>query len=168
MKLDLKTLIKTIPDFPKKGIQFLDIAPILSSGEAFQVMLSQLADKIDWTHIDVVIGIESRGFIIGSALAAKHNKGFVLCRKAGKLPPPVIEEKYDLEYGKAIIEIQPGKGRALIVDDVLATGGTLKATMNIAEKAGYHVEDLLVLINIAALNKMTFKNQKVKAILTFP
>jgi len=122
---------------------------------------------IDWTKIDVVVGIESRGFILGSALAAKHNKGFVPCRKAGKLPPPVVAESYSLEYGNATLELQPGKGRALIVDDVLATGGTLKATLNIAEKAGFQVEDVLVMINIAAINSMKFRGEKVKALLDY-
>jgi adenine phosphoribosyltransferase len=167
MKLDLKKLVTTIPNFPKAGVQFLDIAPIVSSGEAFQVMLSQLSDKIDWKNIDTIIGIESRGFILGAALAAKHFKGFVPCRKSGKLPPPVISESYTLEYGTSTLEIHPGKGRALIVDDILATGGTLKAAYSIAQKAGYEVQDMLVLINIEALNEMKFKSEKVKSLLQY-
>jgi adenine phosphoribosyltransferase len=167
MKLDLKHLVRSVPDFPKMGVSFLDISPMLASVEALPVMLSQLGDLVDWTKIDVVIGVESRGFILGCALAAKHNRGFVQCRKSGKLPPPVIAEKYELEYGNGIVEMQPGHGRALIVDDILATGGTLKAVTNVAEKAGYSVQDLLVLINIQKLNKMTFKNEKVKALLQF-
>ncbi len=167
MQKSLKELVRHVPHFPKKGINFLDISPLISSHEAFTVLLSQMGAMVDWTKIDIVIGIESRGFILGAALAAKHNKGFSPCRKAGKLPPPVISEAYQLEYGNATLEMQTGHGRALIVDDVLATGGTMKATMSIAEKAGYKIEELLVLIDICELNKMTFKNERVKSLLQF-
>lgn len=167
MNMNIKEQIRQVADFPQKGVNFLDISPLLSSPQSFQVLLSQLGALVDWNKFDIVIGIESRGFILGSALAAKHNKGFVSCRKAGKLPPPVIAESYSLEYGQATIEMQPGKGRALIIDDVLATGGTLKACINVAEKAGYKVEDLLVLIDIQFLNKMTFKGEPVKSLLKY-
>ncbi len=167
MTKQLKNLIRQVPDFPKKGINFLDITPLISSGDALQVLISQMGAMIEWSSVDVIIGIESRGFILGAALAAKHNKGFVPCRKAGKLPPPVHSESYSLEYGMATLEMQPGQGRALIVDDVLATGGTLKATINIAEKSGFRVSDLLVLIDIPVLNSMKFKGEKIKSLFQY-
>jgi len=167
MLIPLKEQIRQMPNFPISGVNFLDISPILSAPDSFQVMLSQMADLVDWTKIDVVIGIESRGFILGAALAARHIKGFIPCRKAGKLPPPIISESYQLEYGSATLEMQAGHGRALIVDDVLATGGTLQATINLAEKSGYQVNDLLVLIDIQKLNKLKFNGQPVKSLFKF-
>jgi len=167
MQLQFKEIIRKVPNFPKAPIEFLDISPVLASPDYLQVLLSQMGALVDWASIDAVIGIESRGFILGSALAAKHQKGFIPCRKAGKLPPPVVSESYQLEYGEATLEMQAGKGRVLIVDDVLATGGTLQATINIAEKCGYHPVDLLVMINISQLNSFTFRGNPVKALLKY-
>jgi len=164
--LDLLSHFRKVTDFPKPGIQFLDMSPLLASPVLLAETLKQLSSSVDWSLIDVVIGIESRGFMLGAPLAARHGKGFVPCRKAGKLPPPVFSETYDLEYGTATLEMQPGQGRALIVDDVLATGGTLKAALSISKKAGYHVQDLVVLLNLKQLNKMTFNNSPIRSVIT--
>jgi len=163
----LKNMIRQVPNFPKSGVNFLDITPILADANSLQSLVFCMGEKINWTNIDVVVGIESRGFILAAALATKYNKGLTLCRKAGKLPPPTHRASYALEYGEATIEMAPGHGRALIVDDVLATGGTLQAAIQITEKAGYHVHDLLVMIDIQFLNQMKFKGQSVKSLFQF-
>src|SRR5262245_17504945 len=120
---DLKRYIRNVPDFPKPGIVFRDIAPLLRDhlGQAIDAMSALLRTE-EWAAIDAIAGIESRGFILGSALALRHAKGFVPIRKQGKLPPPVVAVPYSLEYGSGVLEMQRGSGRVLLVDDVLATG----------------------------------------------
>lgn len=159
----LESFVKTVPDFPKKGILFRDISPLLANAEALRLAARELVKPHDLSQIDVFVGIESRGFILAALLAGVHGKGFVPLRKAGKLPPPVYAERYALEYGEAELEIASGSGRALIVDDVLATGGTLKAAMNLCRRAGYHVQGCSVLINLRELNSMT----QIHAVLTY-
>lgn len=163
----IKSHIRTVPDFPKPGIQFLDVNPIFSSPELFQDLISEMATTYDWSQIDTLIGIESRGFILASALATYLKKGFVPCRKAGKLPPPVIQQSYTLEYGSATLELSRSseKKRAIVVDDVLATGGTLMAACSLAHEAGYEVMGSLVLINIAFLNNWNLSDKKIKALI---
>ena len=146
---DIKTHIAAVPDFPKPGILFRDIMPLLR--DHFGATVAALGEQLDateWAAIDVVVGIESRGFILASALAAQHGKGFVPVRKAGKLPPPVVDRSYLLEYGQDRLEMQRGHGRALLVDDVLATGGTLATAGDLCVEAGYDVGTLLVLIDL--------------------
>lgn len=146
---DLKTHIVAVPDFPKAGILFRDIMPLLR--DHFGVTVAALGTQLDataWSAIDVVIGIESRGFVLAAALAEKFGKGFVPVRKAGKLPPPVVDKSYNLEYGSDRLEMQRGRGRALLVDDVLATGGTLATAGDLCVEAGYEVTTLLVLIDL--------------------
>ncbi|MEA3173740.1 MAG: adenine phosphoribosyltransferase [Gammaproteobacteria bacterium] len=146
---DLKRAIRDVPDFPTPGILFRDIAPLLRDHFAATVdALNGLLSDEEWQQIDAVAGIESRGFILGAALADRRSKGFVLVRKKGKLPPPVVDIAYALEYGSGVLEMQRGSGRLLLVDDVLATGGTLSASAELCERAGYQVRALAVLVNL--------------------
>lgn len=164
-----KDLIRSVPDFPIPGILFRDISPALQNPEALQQMITDFSKRVDLNNVDAFVGIESRGFIFASLLAAKLGKGFIPLRKAGKLAPPTIQESYDLEYGKATLEINPSDKplKVIICDDVLATGGTLKASINLCEKAGYKVEDVLVLINLVNLNQLTFKNKPIHSLIQY-
>ncbi len=147
--LDLKKLVADAPDFPRPGILFRDIAPLLRDHfDATIEALDRLLDEHEWGAIDALAGIESRGFVLGAALAARRRKGFVLVRKQGKLPPPVVDMAYDLEYGSGVLELQPGRGRVLVIDDVLATGGTLGAAADLCVRGGYEVAALAVLIDL--------------------
>jgi adenine phosphoribosyltransferase len=165
--MNLKTYIRDIPDFPQKGILFRDISPLLKSPEALRFVAQEFGKSCDMARIDAFVGVESRGFILASFLAAHFQKGFIPLRKAGKLPPPVIAESYSLEYGKATLEMAPGDGRVMILDDVLATGGTLQASLNICQKAGYQVEQVGVLINLTFLNQMKFKDEPIYSLVQY-
>jgi len=167
--MDYRSLIREVPDFPIPGVLFRDVSPLLQNAEAFSQMAMDFEKIIDVKNVDVFVGIESRGFIFAALMAAKFNKGFLPLRKAGKLPQPVIAESYDLEYGKATLEIAPApkKHTVVICDDVLATGGTLKASISLCEKAGYEVMDLMVLINLTFLNKMNFNGHPVKSLIQY-
>jgi adenine phosphoribosyltransferase len=141
--------IVDVPDFPQPGILFRDITPLLRSHFAEAVeALDALWNEAEWGSIDAVAGVESRGFILAAALAEKRRKGFVPVRKKGKLPPPVVERRYELEYGSGVLEMQRGDGQLLLVDDVLATGGTLAASAALAIDAGFQVLHLGVLIDL--------------------
>lgn len=165
--MELKNYIRDIPDFPKKGILFRDISPLLRNSDALTFVATEFGKKMQIESIDAFVGIESRGFILASLLAGHFNKGFIPLRKAGKLPPPVVEESYELEYGSATLEMAPGQGQVVIVDDVLATGGTLQAAINICERAGYSVANVAVLINLTFLNQMLFRNQKILSLVEY-
>ena len=148
--IDLKSYIRNVPDFPQPGILFRDIAPLLRQafGETIEA-LSALLDAQEWSQVDAVAGIESRGFILASALALRHGKGFVLVRKKGKLPPPVVELRVRARVRqRACWRCRPGSGRLLLVDDVLATGGTLRAAAALAGSAGYSVFRSIVLVDL--------------------
>lgn len=165
--MDLKALIRDVPDFPQKGVLFRDITPLLQNPAALEHVARTLPGMTDLTKIDHFAGVESRGFILAMLLAATHKKGFLPIRKAGKLPPPVVKRSYDLEYGQASLELNPGKGRVLVIDDVLATGGTLNAAVEVCREAGYDVVDVAVLINLTFLNKMTFNGRPVPSIIQY-
>jgi adenine phosphoribosyltransferase len=166
--IDLKSYIRNVPDFPQPGILFRDISPLLRQafGETIEA-LSALLDPQEWSQVDAIAGIESRGFILASALALRHDKGFVLVRKKGKLPPPVVELAYGLEYGTGVLEMQAGSGRLLLVDDVLATGGTLMASAALAERAGYSVLQSIVLVDLQLKPPFRWDRRPVRAVLTY-
>jgi len=132
--IDLKNYITTVPDFPKKGIAFRDISPLLADKYAFALAVKNMADHFNSFGVDKIVGIDARGFIIAGAVAASLNVGVVMARKQGKLPCRVESAEYDLEYGKAVLEIQKDSlksgDRILLIDDVLATGGTMQAAVN--------------------------------------
>lgn len=166
-KEEMEKYISNVPDFPKPGVMFKDFSPLLE--EKLPECLEAMGAKVNWDHIDCVVGIESRGFILGAALAAKHNKGFILVRKKGKLPPPVSSQSYSLEYGEDTLEMKPNKKskNVLIVDDVLATGGTLKAAMSLCEKNNYHVQGVSMLINLKFLNNLETQVSHLHSVLDY-
>lgn len=159
--------IRSIPDFPKAGIVFKDISPLLQ--DRYQEVIEAMSKTIIWNEIDYVVGIESRGFILGASMATMNGKGFIPVRKKGKLPPPLISETYALEYGTDTLEmlINEKKARVVLVDDVLATGGTLKAVMNLCQKNNYEVKALALLINLTFLNKFKENGLPVHSVLNY-
>ena len=154
--LDLKEIIRDIPDFPKKGIIFKDITPLLKNTEAFRYAVDRIAAELQKCRIDYVVGIESRGFIFSPILAYKLNAGFIPVRKKGKLPYRTEEVAYALEYGNAVLEIHQDalghNARIALVDDLLATGGTALAAAQLVEKLGGKVEKIAFLVELAFLN----------------
>ena len=148
------SLIRDIPDYPKPGILFKDITPLLADSQAFSAVLDALA--IHATEVEYIAGIEARGFIIASALAHKTGKGFIPIRKKGKLPSKVYSRSYGLEYGEDELEIHqdafPQGSKVLLIDDVLATGGTIRASLELLEEVGGSVPTVLVLIEIEGLS----------------
>ena len=166
--MDLKKVIRTVPDWPKKGIMFRDITTLLQNPDAFTYMIDKFCERYKNSNIDLVAGIESRGFIIGGAIANKLHKGFVPIRKEGKLPYKTEKESYELEYGKATIEvhidaIQKG-ARVLLVDDLVATGGTIIAAANLIEKLGGKIVECACIIGLPDLKGMQKINEKYKLI----
>jgi adenine phosphoribosyltransferase len=153
---DLRQAIREIPDFPKEGILFYDITTLLKDRTAFRKSIDALAVELEGRDYDLVLGVESRGFIFAATLAYKLDKGLVVVRKPGKLPAATVQATYDLEYGTDTIEmhadaVQPGQ-KVVIVDDLLATGGTAQATAELVEKAGGKVEAVLFLVELDFLN----------------
>ncbi|MDE1855178.1 MAG: adenine phosphoribosyltransferase [Candidatus Micrarchaeota archaeon] len=148
----LKEKIRSIPDYPKKGVIFRDITPLLKDYYSFSMCIDELASEFEGEKIDYVVGIEARGFIIGGALAEKLGVGFIPIRKKGKLPYKKVSIDYELEYGKETIEVHEDaveKGsRVLIVDDLLATGGTAKAAADLMQKVGARVVGLGFLVEL--------------------
>ncbi|CAN5852090.1 adenine phosphoribosyltransferase [soil metagenome] len=152
---DLRALIREVPDFPKPGIRFYDITTLLKEPEPFRAVIDRMAEQIGDTKVDVVVGMESRGFIFSAPLAYKLGAGFVPVRKLGKLPAETIEVEYELEYGTATLEIHSdaiAKGqRVLIVDDLLATGGTVMGTIELVRRLGGEVAGLSFMVELTAL-----------------
>ena len=148
----LKKLIRTVPDFPKPGILFYDITTLLKDKAGFAQLIDALAQHYIGQKVDLVLGIEARGFIFGPALAYRLNAGFVPVRKPGKLPAPTARVTYDLEYGTDALEIhldaiQPGQ-RVVLVDDLLATGGTMQATIQLVKQLGGEIAGLAFAIEL--------------------
>ena len=170
--MDFKSLIRTVNDFPIKGIEFRDITTVLKDPEGLQASIDQMAEKLKGVDFDIVIGPESRGFIYGVPLALRTGKGFVPARKPGKLPAETISKSYELEYGTNTIEIhkdalKPGQ-RVVIADDLLATGGTCKAVCELIEAAGATVAGVVFFIEIEELNgREHLKNYPVHSIVKY-
>lgn len=151
----LEDYVVTIPDFPEPGIMFRDITSILQDADGLQLAINELIKKLDGVDFDVVVGTESRGFIFGMPVAYALKKPFVPVRKKGKLPRETISETYDLEYGSATVEIhkdaiKPGQ-RVVLIDDLIATGGTIKAAANLVERLGVKVVKMLFVMELAGL-----------------
>ena len=164
--MSYKNYITEVPDFPIEGVSFKDISPLLANEEMFGEVIVEMRNLIHRVP-DYWIGIDARGFIFASALAVYFGGGVVMCRKKGKLPPPVVSESYSLEYDTSTLEIKDGKGTAVVVDDVLATGGTLRAVNVLANKAGYDVKDNLVLIDLKYVPKVVDLNLKVRSLISY-
>jgi adenine phosphoribosyltransferase len=151
----IKAKIRTIPDFPKKGIQFRDITTLLSDPEGLKETIDAFTNRCREAHIDAVVGIEARGFILGSAVAYNLGVGFIPIRKKGKLPGKTISHEYALEYGTDVVEIHTDalkKGdRILLIDDLLATGGTCLAAAQLVEKCGAKVEEIMFIVDLPDL-----------------
>lgn len=169
--MNLQDYILDIPNWPKEGVQFKDISPLLKSHQAFTVAVEKMHPAIpSGLQVDYWVGIESRGFMFAGALAEKFGGGMVMLRKPGKLPPPTITHSYQLEYGSDTLEINEGTGNIIIVDDVLATGGTLKAANILCEKAGYTVLGSTVLIDLAYVHQeqpFCINNKAVHSVLKY-
>jgi len=151
----LRGRIRDVPDFPKKGILFKDITPLLADVDAFRTCIQLMVEKLDGESVRSVVGIEARGFMFGAALADKLGVGFIPVRKPGKLPAATYRAEYDLEYGSDAVEIHqdalsPGD-RVVVVDDLIATGGTAKATGDLVQQCGAEVAAFVFVINLLAL-----------------
>ena len=163
----LERNITLTQDFPETGILFRDISPLLE--HHFPSVINSLAEKIqnNINTIDCFGGIDARGFIFAGALAQKFNKGMLMIRKDGKLPPPVETIEYDIEYGSRKLALSRGNGRVLLVDDVIATGGSLKAAADLCQKCGYDVKGFLSLIDLAYLNDFNWNGMKADSVLRY-
>jgi adenine phosphoribosyltransferase len=152
----LRARIRDVPDFPKEGVLFKDITPLLADVEAFRACIELMAEPLDGEPVQAVVGIESRGFMFGAALADKLGVGFVPVRKPGKLPAASYRVEYELEYGSDAVEIHQDAlergDRVVIVDDLIATGGTALATKKLVERCGADVAALVFLINLVDLD----------------
>lgn len=152
--MNLKKYIRDVKDFPRKGILFKDISPLLANGEALHYTINEMAKLA--TDCDVIVGPDARGFLFGTATAAKLKKPFIMVRKPGKLPGKVISKHYDLEYGNNVLQIQDGfikKSQSVaIIDDVLATGGTTKAIVTLLKEQGATVKKIILLLELEDLN----------------
>jgi len=163
--MSYKNYITEVPDFPIEGVSFKDISPLLANQKLFEECIDEMGLLVDMP--DYWIGIDARGFIFASALSMIHGGGVVMCRKAGKLPPTVFSHSYKTEYSEDTIQIKQGSGTAVIVDDVLATGGTLQATNHLAKSAGYDVIDNLVLIDLKYVPRVEDFNLEVRSLIQY-
>ena len=162
---DYKKYINVVADFPKHGIFFKDISPLLADDEIFKGAIGDMGRLVKKPKYWV--GVDARGLVFASALSMIFGGGVVLCRKAGKLPPPKNQKSYDLEYGSSALEMKSGEGEVVIVDDVLATGGTLQATNLLAEESGYNVVGNLVLIDLKYVPRVDNFNLDVKSLVNY-
>ncbi len=172
--MDIKSKIRTIPDWPKPGIMFRDITTLLQDPEGFEFVIDEFYNRYKNADIDIVAGIESRGFIIGGAIAYKLKKGFVPIRKAGKLPHKTEQEDYELEYAKATIEVHTDaihKGsKVLLIDDLIATAGTCGAAINLIKRLGGDIVECAFIIELPDLKgreRLENKGYKVFSLIEF-
>ena len=169
---ELKDYVRSIPDFPQPGIIFRDVTSILSDPDGFQLAIDELKKLLEGLEFDVIVGAESRGFIFGAPLAIEYHKPLVLARKKGKLPCETVSQEYELEYGSATLEmhkdaIKQGQ-KAVIVDDLIATGGTLGASAKLVEKLGGEVVKIICIIELAGLKgREKLKGYDVGAVITY-
>ncbi len=170
--MDLKSLIRDVHDFPKEGIVFKDITTVLKDAEGLKLAVDSMAKHLEGIDYDLILGPESRGFIFGMPLAYNLDKGFILVRKPGKLPSETISKSYDLEYGSNTIEMHKDaikKGqKVVIVDDLLATGGTCEAIIDLVKEAGGEVVKVVFFIELEFLNaKEKFKGIEVDSVIKY-
>ena len=167
----LKQKIRTIPDFPKPGILFRDITTLIADPESFNSVIDLFVEHYQEEQIDLVVGIESRGFIIGAPLALRLGKGFIPVRKAGKLPGPTHGVEYDLEYGNNLVEVNQDAiesgSRFLMIDDLLATGGTMEGGSRLIEKAGGIITGYAFVIELIDLKGRNRLEKPVYSLVTF-
>ena len=170
----LEDYIVSIPDFPRPGILFRDVTGVLDSGDGLRLAVEELARRLEGLDFDAVAGVESRGFLFGAPLAYRLGKGFIPVRKPGKLPRAVVRQSYDLEYGSATVEmhadaIRPGQ-RIVVMDDLLATGGTAKAAATLVERLGGTVSKMLFLVELFDLGAREGRlaGYDVDSVLKFP
>ena len=169
----LEDYVTTIPDFPKEGIMFRDVTTILSDKDGFKLAIDGLIEKLKDVDFDVILGSESRGFVFGAPVAYAMNKGLILVRKKGKLPREVISEDYDLEYGKATLEmhadaIKEGQ-KVVIIDDLIATGGTTEAVIRLAEREGGKVVKIGFVMELEGLKgRERLRNYDVFSLVKYP
>ena len=173
--MDLKKYIRSIPDYPKKGILFRDITTLIKDNQAFKYTVDKITDMITDINFDKVVGIESRGFIFASAIAYKLSKPLILIRKKNKLPSEKYSEDFELEYGKATIEIHKDSikknEKVIIIDDLIATGGTSMAAARLVKKSSGKIESFIFVINIFDLNGKNLlekESYKVLSLIDFP
>jgi len=160
-----KRFIKEVPDFPIEGINFKDISPLLADQQTFLSCIVDMGKRVRLP--DYWIGIDSRGYIFASALAVYFGGGVICARKEGKTPGDKLSETYNLEYGTATLELQSGRGEVVIVDDVLATGGTLQATNNLAKKAGYDIVGNLVAVDLQNVSRVDNFDINVRSVIQY-
>ncbi len=169
----MEDYVRTIPDFPEPGIMFRDVTTVIQDADGLQMAIDSMIDLIGDTEYDAVVGAESRGFIFGAPIAYREHKGFVLARKKGKLPCETIEESYALEYGTATVEmhadaIKPGQ-KVVIVDDLIATGGTIEAIAHLVERLGGEVVKIVFLMELEGLQgRKKLEKYDVASVITYP
>ena len=173
MSNEIEKYILTIPDFPKEGIMFRDVTTIMQSPEGLRLAIDSLAEKLEGLDFDLVVGPESRGFVFGTPVAYKLGKGFIPVRKKGKLPRATVSQKYELEYGSAEMEvhadaIKPGQ-KVVIVDDLIATGGSTECAVKLVEKLGGEVVKIVFIIELAGLNgRDRLKGYDIDSLIIYP
>jgi len=160
-----KDYIIEVPDFPIQGVNFKDISPLLADEGAFDKCIEGMGEMVEIP--DYWVGIDARGFIFASALSIYFGGGVVMCRKAGKLPPPTARHEYKTEYSEDVLEMKIGTGSVVVVDDVLATGGTLQAVNDLCQTAGYNVIDNLVLIDLQYVPRVKDFNLNVRSLISY-